>query len=541
MPWKGADYPGEFPSLGAGIVDWIETFLCHGPGDILGEPIELDDEFFEFVVKAYALDPETGRRRFRRAVISRPKGRAKSELAAMIACAEALAPVRFDGWDANGQPVGKPVQSPFVRCLATEEGQSGNTFDNVAVMMQHVTERFGDDYPGIDFGRTALSSTRVVLHHQHGEIVPSTASGASKDGGKETFAVFDETHLYNSAELRKMHETVSRNLGKRKIAQPWGLETSTMYRPGEKSVAEGTHQYAQDISSGKIADDRSLLFDHKQAPLDTDLSSKSSLMKGLQAAYGPAAEWMDLEGIIAGIRDPQADPADSRRYWLNQPVSSTDAWIMNDQWAGCVELDVIADREAVTLGFDGSIKEDSTALVACRVSDGHLQLLGCWAKPDGAAGEGWQVDRDAVDAAVAQAFDRYQVVGFYADPALWQDYCDRWQRDYGKRLRVKATQDRPIEWWTHRQKAIIDALARFHGAVTGNLLTHDGDSTLTAHVLNARRRYSRYGLTIAKENPSSPRKIDAAMAAALAYECRGDAVALGVTATRSRSKQLRRF
>ena len=34
----------------------------------------------------------------RRAVYSRPKGRAKTELAAFIACAEALGPVRFAGW-----------------------------------------------------------------------------------------------------------------------------------------------------------------------------------------------------------------------------------------------------------------------------------------------------------------------------------------------------------------------------------------------------------------------------------------------------------
>jgi len=64
----------------------------------MGEPIVLDDEFYEFVVRAYRLDPEIGRRRYRRAFLSRAKGRAKSELAGMLASAEALGPVRFDGW-----------------------------------------------------------------------------------------------------------------------------------------------------------------------------------------------------------------------------------------------------------------------------------------------------------------------------------------------------------------------------------------------------------------------------------------------------------
>jgi hypothetical protein len=41
----------------------------------------------------------------RRAVFSRPKGRAKSELAAMLACCELLGPCRFAGWDADGRPI----------------------------------------------------------------------------------------------------------------------------------------------------------------------------------------------------------------------------------------------------------------------------------------------------------------------------------------------------------------------------------------------------------------------------------------------------
>jgi len=98
----------------------------------MGEPTVLDDELSEFIVRAYRIDRETGRRRYRRAFLSRAKGRAKSELAGMLACArQALGPVRFAGWEANGEPVGRPVKSPFVRCLTAEEGQSGNTVNSV--------------------------------------------------------------------------------------------------------------------------------------------------------------------------------------------------------------------------------------------------------------------------------------------------------------------------------------------------------------------------------------------------------------------------
>lgn len=536
MPWRGPEYDGEFPSLGHELVQWYETYLVHGPGDVMGEPVVLDDELYAFLVRAYRLDLVTGRRVYRRAFLSRAKGRAKSELAGMVVCGEALAPVRFAGWDALGKPVGRPVRSPYIRCLATEEGQSGNTFDNVSVMMAHLADKHGDTFPGIDFGRSTQTSTRIILHARHGEVVPSTASGASKDGGKETFAVFDETHLYVLPELRRMHDTVRRNLRKRRDAEPWALETSTMYRPGEESVAEKTHDYHKAIVEGRVKE-TGLLFDHREAPAAVDLADRDSLLAGLREAYGPAADWMDLDGIVAEIWDPQSDPSDSRRYWLNQVVPASDSWLSPAAWGAAADATkALTDGDMVTVGFDGSVREDSTALVACRVEDGHLELTGCWEKPAGPAGDGWQVDRVAVDAAVAAVFDRFKVIGFYADPPHYQDYVDRWAAEFGPRLRVRASAQRPLEWWTNRPKLMVDALERFHEAVVAGHLSHDGGSVLTRHVLNARRRVGRTGVTISKEFPVSPRKIDAAMAAVLAYECRADAVTAGFARPRRRRK-----
>jgi hypothetical protein len=68
--------PEPFLSLGFAAIDWIEHFLVHGPGDVQGQPIELDDEF------AASSSRRTGRpsgdRKVRRAFLSRAKGRSKS-------------------------------------------------------------------------------------------------------------------------------------------------------------------------------------------------------------------------------------------------------------------------------------------------------------------------------------------------------------------------------------------------------------------------------------------------------------------------------
>lgn len=538
--WRGPEYEGEFPSLGPAIVDWIETYLCHGPGDVIGEPIEIDDEFYEFIVKLYRIDPDTGKRKVRRAFLSRAKGRAKSELAGMLVCAEALADVRFDGWDAAGEPVGRPVRSPYIRCLATEEGQSGNTYDNVSTMLEFLVEHHGDEFPGIDIGKSAQTSSRIVLHQQRGEITPSTASSAAKDGGKESFAVFDETHLYVLPELRRMHGTVRRNLRKRLAAEPWCLETSTMYEPGQDSVAEATHTYYKAIKEGKVrdADAAGLLFDHRQAPDGTDLADRDQLLAGLKAAYGPAAAWMDLDGIISEIWDPQSAASDSRRYWLNQPVAAEDALLDPAEWSLCASPLRLEDGDDVVLGFDGGKTDDATALIAMRVSDRLVHPLGIWERPDGPVGKNWEVDRKQVSDMVAHAFGRWQVRAFFADVKLWESYIDEWADTYRDELVVRASPKAAVGWdMRGRQQELTLATEALVQAIRDGKLPHTDHPTLNRHVGNTRRRPNRWGVSFGKESRESPKKVDGFAAMQLADMARRALLASPDWAKRQKKRQ----
>jgi len=322
----------QFRSLGFYAIAWIENFLVHGPGDVQGQTIELDDEFAAFILKAYEVSA-SGSRKVRRAFLSRAKGRSKSGLAAMIVCFEALGECRFDHWAEpgevsdwgyefdTGEPVGVPVTYVEILNVATEEGQAGHTYDGVYYMLHRETcsaellDRFGP----LDVGLT-----RTFLPDSRGFIEPVSASNESKDGGKSTLIVADETHLWippmtGVFKLGRMHQTMVRNLFKRKVASGWMLETSTMYAEGEKSVAEGTHSHAKHLEElGR--NDGKLLFDHRQAAEHWDLGKRSERIEALKEAYGPAAAWMDLEAIADYWDDPQASEAEFRRFWLNQPV-----------------------------------------------------------------------------------------------------------------------------------------------------------------------------------------------------------------------------
>lgn len=121
--------------------------------------------------------------------------------------------------------------------------------------------------------------------------------------------------------------------------------------------------------------------------------------------------------------------------------------------------------DTVTLGFDGSVRDDSTALVACRVDDGHLELLACWEKPLVRDDE-WSVPGLEVDAAVAAAMQRFRVIGFYADPPYWETYVDRWNSLYGRKMRV-GHRSHPLEWKTNQPSQMEEALKRFLTAVLG--------------------------------------------------------------------------
>lgn len=317
-----------FVTLGRSAVSWIEHYLVHGPGDVQGERIDMDAEFAAFIWKAYRLDPITGRRLIKRGFLSRAKGRAKSEIAGWIACFEALGPCRFDHWAeagevspwgyeyAVGEPVGAPLKYVEVLCVATEEGQAGNTYDVIHYNLdpQTCSPEMAADFPGLDVGLS-----RISLPDSRGSISPETAGDSSKDGGKSTFIVSDETHLWLLRRLKSMHATMTRNLMKRKAAQGWMLETSTMYGEGEGSVAEGTHAYAMAVRTGKRKDS-ALLFDHKQASMSWDLNDPRQRIEALREAYGPAAAWMPLEDIADYWDDPQVTEAEFRRYFLNQPV-----------------------------------------------------------------------------------------------------------------------------------------------------------------------------------------------------------------------------
>jgi hypothetical protein len=531
--------PVSFPTLGWQVIDWMETYLCHGPGDVQGQRWEIDDEIALFICWVYRVHPQghplAGRRLVHRAILSRPKGRAKSEIAGGLMCAEALGPVRCDGFDANGDPVGVPVTYPFIRCLATEEEQAGNTYDNVTYML---TEGEAANEYAVDIGRSAETSTRIYIREPGGgEIVPSTSGSASKDGGKETAATADETHLYVTPQLRGMYRTVARNTGKRKIAEPWMLDTTTAWQPGERSVAEMAADRYAFLDTEECVVRSGVLYDHAQGDEPKVFGSDASLIKAMKPGYGPAAEWMDFTRIARIIRDAEDPEEEAYRYYLNIPRKT------REQWLAPAEIEAVLDEfevergASIGMGFDGSENDDHTSLMGC-TENGDLFTIGVWT-PEG-EDLGWRLE---VDDAVEWAFSHFNVVRFYCDPAYWQQEVGHWAAKHGSP---------PVaEFWTGGKNPVKMAVATgaLRTAVRHEALRicptplrtepqrRDGKPLVQWHFENARTKKVRIresddkdpedAYLVRKDRKGSAHKIDSVTGGILARRARDDGIKAG--------------
>jgi hypothetical protein len=523
-------FPPENRTLVWPILEWQLEYLLQPDGPDAGEPWRLTSEQLRFYAWWYAIN-DVGKFVYRRGVLRRVKGWGKDPLAASVSATEFVGPCRFGGWDAREMPVAVPHPASWVQIAAVSMDQTRNTM----TLFPGIFSPAAIDEYGIDLGKTVIYSARG------GRIEAVTSSPRTLEGGRPSLVIANETqHWLEGNDGHAMQQAIARNLAKSRDGSARELALTNAHDPGENSVAGLDWDAFQAIQEGR-SQATGFLYDSLEPAAEVDLADRQQLREALIVARGDST-WLDVDRLIEEIYDPATPPAMSRRYYLNQLTAAEDSWIAPHEWAACAKpTEVIADGEQVTLGFDGAVKEDSTALVACAVHTGHIQLLGCWEKPNLPGNPPWEVNRQAVDAAVRTAMATYTVVGFLADPALWESYVDSWSADFGAQMRVKGNHSRPLEFSMNRPTAVVTALERFEQAVLARTLSHDGNTTLTRHVLNSKRRLGRSGVVIAKEHPSSHRKIDAAYAAVLAFEARSMALAAGVELAPKKSKRLVRF
>jgi phage terminase large subunit-like protein len=181
------------------------------------------------------------------------------------------------------------------------------------------------------------------------------------------------------------------------------------------------------------------------------------------------------------------------------------AWMPVDAWdAMAIDTRPLDPGAVVSLGFDGSISRDSTALVALEDATGRLVVLGHW------PGAGTPVPRGEVMATIERAFADYTVTVMLADPWHWRLELEQLRQHLGERV---------MEWNTASIARMGPASDAFLAAVLTGELCWDGTPELRAHALNAVAKRTAAGDVIARD-ARRPAATDLATAAILAYEAR---------------------
>lgn len=516
--------PEPWPTLGPQVCAFIEAYLVHGPGDLRGKRARLDAEKRALVYRIYEVYPPghplAGRRRFKRAEISLRKGSAKTELGAWIAACELHpdGPVRCDGFDAAGEPVGRGVTDPYIPLVAyTEEQSEELAYGALKVILE--LSPISNDFD--------IGEERVMRAGGDGKAVPLASAPNARDGARTTFQVFDETHRFTLDGLRKAHKTMLANIPKRRAADAWSLEITTAFTPGEESVAEQTMEYALEIAEGRQSDPRLFLF-HRQASDDHDVSTPEGLRGAVLEASGAMAEWSDIDSIIAQWDDPKADKSYLERVWLNRIVKAAAQAFDVERWRALHREEYAIPAGArIAIGFRGLRYHGATGIVATEISTGFQQVLGAWERQPGQEGEeeGFQA---GVEECMAAAYERWDVWRLYADPPYWETTVAKWAGDYGE--------ERVVDWRTRQWRKMADAIRAYVSAIADGELSHDGDEVLGRHIGNARRRYrstiedeeGQAIWLIQKDRPDSINHVELAQAAVLSWQARRDALALGV-------------
>lgn len=505
MPWRGPAYEGEFPSLGWELAEWWKAKLTVPAGPLYGQPFELTDDQVQFFVRLYALRPD-GSRVYRRGSRRGPKGKGKSPEGGLFVVAEFCGPVMFDGWDADGEPVARSREFPWVQVAAVSEEQDSNLYLPMREMLA--------ESPLLDEEHIDLGKTRVEFRGRPGKIEPVSASAGSREGQPITAAVLEESHLWlPSKGGDRLAAAIRRNLGK---TAGVSLEVTNAPALGERSVAESTLDAANRGQKG-------LLYDSVEAPFVDDpknSENRDDVLAALREGYGDSLTenggWVDLERQYEEITDESTTVADIYRFYFNL-ARKADNRAFDPKRFGELQAQGEVDGWCVLM-FDGARTRDSAVLSGWTLGETPWHFhVESWERPPN-ADAGYEHPRGEIRRAVREFVAGHDVALFAFDSSFHElnSLYDEWIDEYGD-LDPRKGEGLMVGYPTATGKRMEQAILRVLEDTREAAYRHDGNEVITRHVENAVLVTNRSGYrTLAKEKDSL--RIDGAVTLTFGYD-----------------------
>lgn len=437
---------------------FIAEYLVVPKGVGAGKPVKLRGFQREIIEGAFAPGIRTG-------LVSVARANGKTGLAAMLAVAELF--------------IGPP--SAEVLVVASDQRQANITL-RMARRMIELNPKLAD--------RAQIFADRIVVPHNDSLLLPLPAEPGALHGHDPSLLIVDELHVVTEATW----EAVTSVSGKRPESLTLAISTP--------STSPDCMMWAL-VEHGRMGDDPAFYLKEFAAPEGCDTADRDAwrVANPALACEDPFLAEDGIEAVRRTLREPVF-----RQLRLGQWVTGAEAWLPWGLWDTCAVRRTVAPRERVVLAFDGSASGDSTALVGCTL-DGHLWVEGLWENPGDPR---WRVPREDVDRAVDVAFTKYDVVELACDPWGWRSEIEQWAKRHGER--------RVLEWNTAHAARMAPATDRLYQACITNTVTHDGDPRMAAHIAHCVAKSTPQGDLVSKDKRGSPRKIDAAVAAIVAFD-----------------------
>lgn len=445
---------------------FAREFLKVPKGTGAGEPMRLRGWQKNDITKRFF--PPTGKRP-RQGLVSMSRGNGKSGLAAVYGMYALIA----DG-----------VQGAQVLIVASDERQARLIF-NTCRRMVELDPRLSD--------YVQIFSDRLYVPATDSTLQPLPAEPAALQGFDPSLTIVDELHVVTEP----VWDAMALASGKRPESLTLAIST-----PSDRldSVMWRLVEYGRNNP-----DDKSFVLVEYAAPEKCAIDDRAA-WKQANPALG---DFLHEDAIEATLKTTREAPF--RRYRLGQWVGSADSWLPWGQWETLAhpdDMELPPEGETVCLAFDGSASGDSTALVGCTL-EGHIFTVGLWEAPED--DDRWRVPRHEVTSMIESAFDRWDVRELAADPWGWRSELEEWSE-------ASWSGGRVVEWNTAHAGRMAPATDRLYAAVMNGALTHDGTERLAQHLQNCVAKRTPMGDLVTKDKRGSKRKIDAAVAAIVAFD-----------------------
>lgn len=342
-----------------------------------------------------------------------------------------------------------------------------------------------------------------------GKILRLAHDPDALDGYNPSLVVCDELHAWRKPSHRKAWAKLTTAGGSRSFTQVFTITVageaaeradSILGRLVDGNEAAGECERKPGLTISRNRPGATLIYNHS-AP-----TTEPGDVRALKLAN--PASWVTLDYLRRQADNPELTAAEVLQFHGCVWAVGERTWIDPAIFAGLANRRRRVDAAAeVVLAFDGAYSRDSTALVGATVEERpHVWVEQVWERPP--AQPSWRTPRLEVEAALADAMERYVVLELAPDPPGWHREVETWEETYGEVV---------VRFETNQPRRFGPACDDFEQAVRDGELSHDGGDALLRHLSNCVPVRRGAFTVVTKESHDSPRKIDVAVGAIVAY------------------------